>query len=177
MKSNRLLYYLFVIFLLVFFWRTVEFWYNSRYLEDTGNAGVMLYAALAGLEVLSVYMIGFSPKYRNQNNQIVHLCFLWEIFMLVVLVFNGTAFSQWFKCVAWPLFFQASYLFVRQDIRLLDRFRKVFYVLVIMGGIYMVMALRLKDLESQTNMVYFFLLTIPGVILTHNKKWRYYRSY
>ena len=47
-------------------------------------------------------------------------------------------------------------------------------MLTVMGGIYLVFALQLKNLESQTNMVYFFLLTIPAVILTSNKKWRNY---
>ena len=174
MKSNRLLYYLFTVFLIVFCWRTVDFWYNSRYYDNVENAGVLLYAALAGVEIASLYLIGISPNYRNQSNRIVYLCFLWEILMLVVIVFNGTPFSQYFKCLAWPLFFQASYLFIRQDKRLLNSFRRVFYMLTVMGGIYLVFALQLKNLESQTNMVYFFLLTIPCVILTHNKKWRYY---
>lgn len=152
----------------------MAFWYNSRYIDGQGNGGVLLYAALAGVEMVSLCMIVLAPKYRHQDNRIVNLCFLWEILMIVVLIFNGTAFSQWFKCLAWPLFFQASYLFIRQDIHLIEFFQKPFYVLSFMGGIYMVLALKLKDLESQTNMVYFFLLTIPAVLLTSNKKWSYY---
>lgn len=174
MINFRGLYYIFVVFLLVFFWRTVDFWYNSRYFDNVENAGALLYAALAGVEVLSLYMIGFSPIYRNQKNRIFFLCFLWEILMLLVLIYNGTSYSQYFKCLAWPLFFQASYLFIWQDYRILNSFRNTFYVLAIMGGIYMVWALRLKDLESQTNMVYFFLLTIPVILLTSNNRWRYY---
>ena len=174
MKKSRDLYYIFVAFLIVFFWRTTDFWYYSRYAENVENAGLLLYAALAGVELVSLYMIVFSPNYRNQNNRIGFLCFIWEIAMLVVLIFNRTAFSQYFKCLAWPLFFQASYLFIRYDKHLLSSFRKFFTVLAVMGGFYLVSAFMLGDLESQTNMVYFFVLTIPAVILSYNKKWRYY---
>lgn len=174
MKGYRVFYYLFVVFLIVFFWRTGLYWYNASYSDVSENAGVLLYAALVGVEIVSLCMIALSPKYKYQNNRIVNLCFLWEILMIVVLNYNGTAYSQWFKCLAWPLFFQASYLFIRLDTQLLDSFQKPFYVLSVMGGMLMLLALRLKDLESQTNMVYFFLLTIPAILLTSNKKWRYY---
>lgn len=172
--KGRGLYNIFVVLLLVFFWRTADFWYNASYFADVENAGALLYVALAGVEMLTLFMMVFSPKYRCQNNRILNLCFLWEMLMLVVLSINGTPFSQYSKCLAWPLFFQASYLFIRYDTRLLKKFRKVFSLLAVMGGIYMVLALRLKDLESQTNMVYFCLLTFPMLLLTPQKRQRYF---
>ena len=133
----------------------------------------MLYAALVMVEVVSLYLITFSPKYRCQQSRIPQLCLLWEMVMLVVLIFNHTTFSQWFKCLAWPLFFQASYLLIRSNEGLIKSLRKVFYVLTLMGSVYFIFSLIYKDFESQTNMVYFSLLTFPVLLLTPKKRQRY----
>ncbi|MBQ9204525.1 MAG: O-antigen ligase family protein [Prevotella sp.] len=93
--------------------------------------------------------------------------------MLVVLIFNHTTFSQWFKCLAWPLFFQASYLLIRSNEGLIKSLRKVFFVLTLMGSVYFFFSLIYKDFESQTNMVYFALLTFPVLLLTPKKRQRY----
>lgn len=174
MKSERWFYYIFVLLLIIFFWRTADFWYSSSYSGDTESADVLLYAALSGVDCMSLIMIFTTHRFRNQRSRIPTICFWWDIIMLVVIIYNKTPISQYPKCLAWPLFFQASYLFIRRDKSLLNEFRKFFYVLAIIGAIYLIGAMRIKNLESQTNMVYFFLLTIPGLILSHNSKWRYF---
>ena len=173
-KKKCKLYYLFAVFLLIFFGRTVIFWYDSTYVDDSQNAGVLLYAALVMAEVMALYLIATSPRYRNQQSRIPWLCLLWEVVMFVVVVYNDTSYSQWFKCWAWPLFFEASYLFIRMDKCLVMSFRKVFFVLAILGGIFFLQSLLTSNLEFQTNMIYFFLLTIPVLLLTPQQKQRYY---
>ena len=173
MRKSRTLYYIFVFFLLIFFWRTAEFWYSSSSSDEVASGSIMLYAALVMVEVVSLYLITFSPKYRCQQSRIPQLCLLWEMVMLVVLIFNHTTFSQWFKCLAWPLFFQASYLLIRSNVGLVKSLRKVFYVLTLMGSVYFFFSLIYKDFESQTNMVYFSLLTFPVLLLTPKRRQRY----
>ena len=105
MRKSRTLYYIFEFFLLIFFWRTAEYWYSFSSSDEVASGSIMLYAALVMVEVVSLYLITFSPKYRCQQSRIPQLCLLWEMVMLVVLIFTHTPFSQWFKCMAWPLFF------------------------------------------------------------------------
>ena len=169
MKNSYFYYKIYIVFLLVFFWRTIVFWFGGG-----ENGDVLLYATLAGVELMSLNLILTSPKYRYQKSRIPILCLLWELTMLIVLVFNQAPLSHYFKCFAWPLFFESSYLFIRWNYHLLNRFRRVFYILTLLGGIYFVFALQLKDFESQTNMVYFAMLTVPYLLLTQNTKWRYY---
>lgn len=173
MSKSRTLYYIFVFFLLIFFWKTAEYWYNFSSSDEVASGSIILYAALVMVEGVSLYLIAFSPKYRCQQSRIPQLCLLWEMVMLVVLLFTHTPFSQWFKCMAWPLFFQASYLLIRSNVGLVKSLRKVFYVLTLMGTIYFVLSLLYQDLESQTNMVYFCLLTFPVLLLTPKKRQRY----
>lgn len=174
MRISRVSFYTFVISFLVFFWRTTEFWFNFSETENSQKGGALLYAALVMVEAIALWLVTSSPKFKNQQSRIPQLCVLWEVVMLVVLIYNHTFYSQWFKCFAWPLFFQASYLFIRSDMRLVKSFRKAFFVLALMGGIYFVYALRLKAFEYQTNMVYFFLLTVPALLLTPQKRQRYF---
>jgi len=173
MSKSRTLYYIFVFFLLIFFWKTAEYWYSFTSSDEVASGSIMLYAALVMVESVSLYLIEFSPKYRCQQSRIPQLCLIWEMVMLVVLLFTRTPYSQWFKCMAWPLFFQASYLLIRSNVGLVKSLRKVFYVLTLMGTIYFVLSLLYQDLESQTNMVYFCLLTFPVLLLTPKKRQRY----
>lgn len=173
MRNIRLYFNIFVIFLLLFFWETAKFWYSGRYSDDASSGGISMYGSLVMVEIMSLYLMATSPKFRCQHSRIPLLCFLWEMVMLAVLIFNETAYSQWSKCLAWPLFFQASYLFIRTDSRLVKSFRKIFYGLAILGGVYLILSLQYKDFESQTNMVYFFLLTFPILLLTPKKRQRY----
>lgn len=174
MRNIRLYFNIFVIFLLLFFWETAKFWYSGRYSDDATSGGISMYGSLVMVEVMSLYLMATSPKFKCQHSRISLLCFLWEMVMLVVLIFNETAYSQWYKCLAWPLFFQASYLFIRTDSRLVKSFRKIFYGLAVLGGVYLILSLQYKDFESQTNMVYFFLLTFPILLLTPKKRQRYF---
>lgn len=174
MRISRIVYYVFIASFLVFFGRSAIFWYDSTYSEDSQNAGVLLYASLVMIETMALYLIAVSPRYRHQQSRIPQLCFLWEAMMLVVMIYTETSYSQWFKCFAWPLFFEAAYLFIRTDKRMVKVFRKVFFALAVLGCILFVQALLFGGLMFQTNMIYFFLLTVPVLLLTSNKKQRYY---
>lgn len=171
MKYSRQLFYIFVPLLLVFFWRTAVFWWNSRY-ENVENTDVLLYGALVGIESLSLFFILVSTKIKRRERRIHIVCFLWELLMLMVLMYNRSSISACMKCLAWPLFFESTYLFIRLNPRLKDSFRKVYYLLVFLGLIVFLGAMLRKSFGSQTNMIYFLVLPVPVILLTRNTKWR-----
>ena len=171
MKQARQLYYIYVLLLLVFFWRTAVFWFNNRY-AGVEKSGLMLYVALLGVELLSVILILVSAK-KNKGNRSIHLiCILWEIMMMVVLVYNHAPIGNYAKCLAWPLFFESSYLFMRADRKLLFSFRRMFYILIALGMVILLGAMVLIGFGGQTNMVYFVILPVPVVLITRNKRLR-----
>lgn len=171
MKYSRFLFYLYVPLLLVFFWRTAVFWWNSRY-EGVENTDLLLYSALAGVELLSLFLILVSTKKKKRDRRIHNVCFLWELIMLVVLIYNRSSISACVKCLAWPLFFESAYLFVRLNPRLKDSFRKAFYLFVLLGATVFLGAMLRKSFGSQTNMIYFLILPTPVILLTRDTRWR-----
>ena len=171
MKQARQLYYIYVLLLLVFFWRTAVFWFNNRY-AGVEKSGLMLYVALVGIELLSGILILTSPKFKKKDRRIHIICAIWEILMLVVLFYNHTSISIYSKCLAWPLFFESAYLFIRADRKLLSGFQRFFYILIAIGLVSLFGAMILIGFGGQTNMVYFALLPVPVVLCTKSTRKR-----
>ncbi|MBQ6087126.1 MAG: O-antigen ligase family protein [Bacteroidales bacterium] len=171
MKQVRQIYKVYILLLLVFFWRTAVFWFNNRY-HGVQQSGLLLYIALVGIELLSVILILTSPKFKKKDKGIHIICAIWEIMMLVVLVYNHAAIGNYAKCLAWPLFFESTYLFIRADRRLLSGFRRIYYVFLAFGLVALFSAMILIGFGGQTNMVYFVSLTAPVILITNNKRQR-----
>lgn len=170
-KNPRPLFLICTLLLIVFFWKTAFFW---LYLLNIGSEkDILLTVTLLAIEMLILFIIRFSPKYDCQYPRIHRLCFAWEVIMVVVLLFNKAPIGHYVKCLAWPLFFELAYLFVRFDIRMLKSFRNVFYIFVFIGMMVFFQAMGLKSFESQSNMIYFMLLPIPVLMLSENTKWQY----
>jgi len=171
MKQLHQLFYIYTVFLLFFFWRTADFWLNNRY-GDVKNAGILLYIGLVGVELITLHLILSSPSFNKHDYWIHRLCLLWEAVMLFVLIYNKDPFVAYFKCLAWPLFFESAYLFVRWNYNFLKSFRKVYYLLVFGGAVIFFRALFIRSFGSQTNMIYFMLLPVPVIFLFQKRKIR-----
>lgn len=171
-KKSNIVFYILSLLLIIFFWKTAYFWYNMRYMlvteDDKLNAIVLL-----AIEVISVYLIISSPKHRAQEKWIHWVCFLWEVIMIVVLIFNRAPMGHYVRCLAWPLFFEAAYMLLRFNIHLIKKVRVLFYLFVFIGGIVFFAAMELRLFESQTNMIYFLLLPTPVLMLRQNAKMQY----
>ena len=171
-KIIDFLFFVYSVLLIFFFWKTAYFWYNMRYMnEDDGDklSGILLLA----IEVLSIFLFLSSPKHKGKDMWIHWVCFLWEVIMIFVLFYNHAPIGHYIRCLAWPLFFETAYIFVRSNIRLVARFRKLFYVFVFIGGLVFFSAMELKMYENQSNMIYFMLLPVPVLMLWKNVKWQY----
>lgn len=188
-KLKHLLYLLLIPLLLVFFWRTAEFWLNNRY-GDVESAGALLYIALLGIEMIAAALVFFQMKYqrsgdgihwlfdyRNPDRRIdqwIHwICFFWEAGMIVVLFYNHAALSHYMKCLAWPLMFESAYLLVKSDFRLFGGFRRVYWLLIALGAIVFLQAMQIKDFGGKTNMIYFLILPFPVIMCVGNVKFQY----
>lgn len=171
MRQKYTLFYVFALLLLIFFWRTVVFWFNNGNGPEA-NAGVVLYIALLGIELISFFLILAFPKKGRKNSSIHRVCFFWECAILIALSYNNASISQYVKCLAWPLFFESAYLFVRSDYSFLDRFRRMFFLFVLFGVVVFFRAMVIRDFGGQSNMIYFLVLPVPVILLTKNVRWR-----
>ncbi len=170
MKLSRFCFYLYVPLVLLFFWRTAVFWMSDRY-GDQENAGVLLYAALLGIELIALFLI-VNASYKRKDRGIHHICFLWEIVMLVVLLYNHSPILVCLKCLAWPLFFESAYLLVKLDSSFFAGFRRVFFILIAIGAFIFFQSMIISGYGGQSNMIYFLLLPVPVVLCTKNNKSR-----
>ena len=170
-KNPRPLFLIYTLLLIVYFWKTASLWFDILY---TGSEkDILLTVTLLAIELLILFLIRFSPKYDCQYRRIHWLCFVWEAIMIVVLLFNKAPISHYIKCLAWPLFLESAYLFVRFDIRMLESFRKVFYIFIFIGTIVFFQAMGFLSFSGQSNMIYFMLLPVPVLMLRENTKWQY----
>lgn len=166
------LFVCFNAFLFVFFWRTALFWFDDKYGGGDGP-DMLLYFTLIVIELLALYLIITKQQEKRKKHWIHFLCLYWEIMILIVLVFNHASIGHYPKCLAWPLFFESSYLFVRSDIRFIKKYRKLFYLFALIGFYVFIGAMLLKQFGSQTNMIYFLLLPFPVILLKSDTRWRY----
>lgn len=172
MKVTRFLFLVYVPLLLLFFWRTAVFWMNDRYGDQEGG-DVLLYLGLIGVEMITLFLIVYSTKKARREERGIHnICLLWEIVMLVVMMYNHASVANCAKCLAWPLFFESAYLFVKAKSRNLVNFRWIYYALVVIGAFFFFKAMILMGYGKQTNMIFFLLLPVPVILCTENSRRR-----
>jgi hypothetical protein len=169
--KNSVFYFLYIIFLLIFFWRTALFWYDDRTIGETGK-DYILYIALVMVELLSVSLILFANKKKRHDSWIHGLCVGWEIIALACLVFNNASIGHYPKVLAWPLFFESAYLIVRWDFRMIKSLRNVSYWFLLIGGYVFYKSLLIRQFERQSNLIYFLMLPVPIILLHCSPKWR-----
>ncbi len=172
MKVTRFLFLVYVPLLLLFFWRTAVFWMNDRY-GNQESGDVLMYLGLVGVELIALLLIAFMSKTARRKDRSIHnVCLLWEIVMLVVMMYNHASIPNCAKCLAWPLFFESAYLFVKARPMNLVYFRWAYYVLAAIGAFFFFKAMALLGYGYQTNMIYFLLLAVPVILCTNSPRRR-----
>lgn len=170
--KNSFFYYIYVIFLLIFFWRTALFWSGDSTAGGEGK-DYLLYIALVMVELLSLYLIINTKKKRRRDSWIHGLCLGWEIIALACLVINNASIGHYPKVLAWPLFFESAYLIVRWDSRMIKSIRNAYYWVLFLGVYVFFYSMILKQFSSQSNMIYFLILPVPIILLHCDSKWRF----
>lgn len=172
MKVTRFLFLVYVPLLVLFFWRTAVFWMNDRY-GNQESGDVLMYLGLVGVELIAFLLIAFMAKTARREDRSIHnICLLWEIVMLVVMMYNHASIPNCAKCLAWPLFFESAYLFVKARPVNLVNFRWTYYVLAAIGALFFFKAMVFLGYGKQTNMIYFLLLPVPVVLCTNSPRKR-----
>jgi O-Antigen ligase. len=170
MKTIKLLYVAFLPILLLFFWRNAIKWFNDR-VNNTEEGDLFLNIGLCTIEFIALFLILHKRNFIKRS--CIHLiCIGWEIIMMSVLMYNGEPISVFVKCLLWPLLFEATFLFVSDDKRRVDSFRKFYYWVAVLGFFVFIVAMQMKAFESQSNMIYFLALAMPMLLTTRNTRLR-----
>lgn len=170
MKTIKLLYVAFLPILLLFFWRNAIKWFNDR-VNNTEEGDLFLNIGLCTIEFIALFLILHKRNFIKCS--CIHLiCIGWEIIMMSVLMYNGEPISVFVKCLLWPLLFEATFLFVSDDKRRVDSFRKFYYWVAVLGFFVFIVAMQMKAFESQSNMIYFLALAMPMLLTTRNTRLR-----
>ncbi len=170
--KNSVFYNVYIFFLLIFFWRTALFWSDDNTMGVEGK-DYILYISLVIVELLSLYLIITFKKNKSTDPWIHRLCFGWEIVMLAVLLFNKGSIGHYPKVLAWPLLFEAAYLIVKSDFRMIKSFRRAYYVVLLFGAYVFVKSMIATQFSRQSNMIYFLILPVPIILLNISSTWRF----
>lgn len=169
-KETIILYYTFLAGLLVFFFRTAAFWYSSINIGESTH-DILLYASLCLVDlILIVYVLLNHINKRAWRGGVHWVCLCWLLLMLVSIVFSGVTVQIAVKMILWPLLFEGTYLFVREDNRRYLTLSRFYYAVMAIGLVFFIGSTVFQSLGFQTNTIYFVTLTAPFLLLTNNKK-------
>lgn len=165
---NKIFFFLFGVLLLVFFYRTAIFWMSSI-IYDESVSNRFLYISL---QVLCALILGLIVVNNSLYFRGIHrVCWLWVLFMILSLTINHSSRPIFFRCVLWPLLFEATYIFVKDGNERVIKIVRLYYIIGGMGLYLFLNSMLFKNFGSQSNMIYFFVLTAPILLLKENKIW------
>lgn len=172
-KESNIFYYLFLAALLVFFARTAMYWYSAMNFK-TSTHDVYLYASLCLVEFIILIFLLLNIR-KNYWKRGVHvICLLWLLMSFISLPYNGSNIQSFVKVIIWPMLFEATYLFIREDKKRLNDLRIYYFAVLAIGVVAFLGSILMKSLGSQTNSVYFVILTAPFILLVRKNNWRYF---
>lgn len=169
MKSlNSFLFKLYILFLAVFIWSSMDFWYSAMNNDDPASSqSLLLNYSIFILVCHSFFVLLLNYKFIRIRG--IHLiCTLWCLIMPVIMMLNRAPLSFYFMTILWPVLFETSYLFVRQNHHKMYSLKWLFVIVSIWGVILFLQAP--KHDEGQTNTIYFSLLTLPWILFLQKFK-------
>ena len=172
MKDTNLFYYPFLLALLFYFIRTAMFWYSSlNYGVSTHD--IWLYVSLLTTEVIIfLFILYYLINHRVLGSGVHIICLLWFLFALITAIYARNNTQSVLKMIIWPILFEATYLFIKDSPGRIVEMRYFYFLVMLIGFTAFASALLLKRFGTQTNMVYFMVLTVPFLLLIKSKKWR-----
>lgn len=168
MKSNTLIANLFIFFLLLFFWRNIDYWMTTIIYKEEPHDSIRA-LSLYGLWGSSLMLISLGKNMFSKC--IIHkICILWFASMLAVLIYNGSSLPGYMTCLLWPLLFEGIYIYTIFNQDSDKRLNRLFVVLIILGMVSFVESLIYNGYEGASNIVYFVVLAIPILLAVGNEK-------
>ncbi len=159
--------FVFFVIILFFFVYTCFGYWNMYMTQDTfSNVQLRnLRISTMTLALFSLFLWLFSGYIKIKG---IHLaCILWCALMPFVILYNNGTRYDYFDTILWPLLFEVSFLFSRNNQNCINTFRKCFFVIAAYG---LLLFFRASiDTDIQTNTIYFSLLTLPW-LMSNSKK-------
>lgn len=171
-ETIRFLFIFFLLLLLLYFYKTTIFWTNYTVNDGEASNDIISIVSLLFVEAITILLWLMRGGYKKMTKGIHALCLFWLILMFIVLFYNGFHSSEYVKCIAWPIIFQSTYYFIRDNKKRVSDIRFFFYLLAGMGLFFFLYAMVSEGFGGQSNMIYFFVLAIPGLLVTKNKRLR-----
>lgn len=166
---NKLLFFFFELLLLVYFYRTAVFWMNAM-TYDEAVADTWRFYVLFALELMMVALVFFNGGIAIRG---VHLtCFLWVFFISFALLLSHNPLKNYFYCIAWPLLFEATFVLVRDKAERATNLGRLYVLVAVLGLSLFIQSMLYGGFEIQSNIVYFFILATPLLLIKENKVWR-----
>ncbi|MDL2306174.1 hypothetical protein LJC72_12710, partial [Bacteroides sp. OttesenSCG-928-D19] len=148
---------LFTLVAILFFMASINYWRLVATRIDGAEGFPFLLLKTSSLLVFVFCFIFVIKNIQEYPFKGVHLvCFLWYVFMPVVVFFNRGQFSDYFFTLLWPLLFQTSYLLIIYNVNYIHVLRRLFIVIFIVGFFLFLMGTRMAEGE-QTNTIFFSL--------------------
>ena len=171
MRESNIFFYPFLIALFVYFLRTAIFWfYSMNYGISTHD--VIMYASLCAVEFIILLYVLFHLMSHKMQKGVHVICLLWFLFTLVTALYSRNNVQSMVKMIIWPMLFEATYLFIRDQTNRVVGMRYFYYAVAAIGIVCFASSLFQKSFGAQTNTVYFFVLTAPFLLLVRSKRWR-----
>lgn len=167
---NRIFFFFFLILLLVVFYKTAAFWMSRMTYDEDASTRILN----ASIEVLCVLILGLIFVNNRIYLRGIHaVCLLWLLFMSIALALNNTPVrTTYFKCLFWPLLFEATYIFVKDNTNRTIQIVRLYYLIGGLGLYLFLNSMIFNFFGHQSNMVYFFVLTAPILLLKENRAWK-----
>ena len=166
---NKILFFFFGLFLLVYFYRTANFW-MSYTTYDVSVRDILRHVAMASMIAIIVVLLIVNGKLYFRGIHAV--CFLWLTTMVFVLLLSESPILNYLYCFCWPMIFEATYIFIKDRTNRIDKMIRLYYVIAGIGLLFFLQAILFKEFGGQSNMIYFFVLTVPILLIKENKTWR-----
>lgn len=168
MKSNTLIANLFIFFLLLFFWRNIDYWMTTIIYKEEPHDTIRA-LSLYGLWGSSLMLISLGMNMFSKC--IIHkICILWFASMLAVLIYNRSSLPDYMTCLLWPLLFEGIYIYAVSNRKADKIIHRLSVFLVILGMLSFFESLVYNGYEGASNIVYFVILAVPIVLATGNNK-------
>lgn len=163
---KKLYFILFNILFTVLLYNTANNWYQVRYYGIENAAYGIYYFLIEGLIAILLISRG-----KILYSGIHGVCWLWVLLVLITNILNFVNGVTIAKTIFWPLLFEAIFCFSKISNK--NNYFIFFFIVFALGGLYYFYdAMLHKNYESQTNTIYYFILTIPMLLIPNHWRWR-----
>lgn len=168
-RLNKVLFVFFEFLLLVLFFRMAMFWMYYLVYDESLTTGAM---SIIRAIIIALILVLFAFNGKLFFGGVHTICIMWMVGMAISLAISGAKYGLYFLCLFWPLLFESTYLFLREDERRVSHLIWFFVVVAAFGLFFFVQSMFAYGFSIQSNMIYFFELALPFLLLKDNKAWR-----